>query len=258
MPLLAVTLLTALACTWAYMTAWFVLALSLRRNDMADIAWGPGVALAAYVGYRANDAPSLTATLLLCAVCVWAFRLAARIGTRAIHSHTEDPRYAAWRRTWRHFALRSYLQVFLLQGTLMVVVAYPLIHLATYDVPIFSPLTVLGLLVWLAGFSFEAIADLELDRFLRTRTPGSLLDTGLWRYSRHPNYFGEVLQWWGVWLAVLPAPLGALTAVSPLLMTALILWVSGIPLLEKRFAGNPAFEAYKRRTSPFIPLPPRA
>jgi steroid 5-alpha reductase family enzyme len=114
--------------------------------------------------------------------------------------------------------------------------------------------------VWLVGFLFESVGDAQLRAYLRqdpaTRPP--VLDRGLWRYTRHPNYFGEVTQWWGIWLVALAVPGGWLGVLGPLTISFLILKVSGIPMLERAFAGNPAFEEYKKRTSAFFPLPPRS
>jgi steroid 5-alpha reductase family enzyme len=116
----------------------------------------------------------------------------------------------------------------------------------------------LGVTVWLAGFCFEAFGDWQLLQFIRTpANKGKLMTSGLWRYTRHPNYFGEVTLWWGIWLMALSVPGGWLTVVGPLTITTLILKVSGIPMLEKPYEDRADFQAYKRRTSAFFPLPPK-
>ncbi len=124
-----------------------------------------------------------------------------------------------------------------------------------------SPLTLLdglGIAVWLTGFFFEATGDWQLKQFVQNpANRGKLINTGLWRYSRHPNYFGEVTQWWGIYLIALSTPRGWITILGPITITVLILFVSGIPMLEKKYHGRPEFEAYKRRTSAFFPLPPK-
>jgi steroid 5-alpha reductase family enzyme len=243
----------------AYMACGFVASRILGRNDIADVAWGPGFALAAAVSLVAGGIRPLRGVLVSALVLVWALRLALHIHARD-RGKGEDKRYAKWREEWgRWFVFRSFLQVFMLQGLLLLLVATPVIFVnAAPHVPLSWP-DASGLIVWLAGFAFEAVGDLQLLRFVRDPTNrGKLMTEGLWRYTRHPNYFGEVTLWWGIWLIVLPVPGGWATAIGPLAITLLILKVSGIPMLERHYEGRPDWDAYKRRTSAFIPLPPRA
>jgi steroid 5-alpha reductase family enzyme len=247
----------------AYMTVWFVVALARKDNSVADIAWGPGfVLVAAYTFFfrRASLFPPLLVSSL---VAIWGLRLARHIFVRN-WKRGEDPRYAAWRQTWgRSFLWRSYLQVFLLQGFFLLVIASPVILVNAYrwDRPPGSygrGILQAGVLVWIVGFVFEAVGDAQLARFKRDpANKGKIMDRGLWRYTRHPNYFGESLMWWGIFLVALDAPYGWAMIVSPVLITFLLVRVSGIPLLEKRYAGNPDFQAYARRTSAFVPWFPK-
>jgi steroid 5-alpha reductase family enzyme len=141
----------------------------------------------------------------------------------------------------------------------MVVVGYGFIHFSVYGAgePV-SFFTLAGLLIWMVGYFFEVVGDYQLDTFIQDpANKGKIMNRGLWRYSRHPNYFGEVTMWWGIWLIVAPAHLSFIALVSPLTITFLILKVSGIPMLEKKFADNPAFQQYQKQTSIFFPLPPR-
>jgi len=169
----------------------------------------------------------------------------------------EDSRYLEWQKTWNNFYLRSYLQVFLLQGVLLYLISLPVIfinHSATND---FGLLEIIGLFIWGLGFYFESVGDRQLKDFISNpANKGKLMDQGLWRYSRHPNYFGEVTQWWGIFLIALSLPGSFFTVIGPLTINILIIFVSGIPLLEKKYAGRPDFEKYKKKTSIFIPLPP--
>jgi steroid 5-alpha reductase family enzyme len=239
-----------------YVVVWFVLSILLRRNDIADIAWGPGIALMASTALIADNALTLQSGTLLALVWLWALRLALRVGFR-VARHSEDARYATWRREWKWFYLRSFVQVYLLQGVLMVVLAYPFVHYAAFSVGgvLHAGLFGIGIAVWAVGFLFEVVADYQLARFLKHRSDtNAVLDTGLWKYSRHPNYFGEVLCWWGVWLAMLGVPYALFAVVSPLTITLLILFVSGIPMLEKGMMQNPAYRTYAARTSVFFPL----
>lgn len=244
----------------AYMTAWFVVALIKKDNSIADIAWGLGFVLVAVFTFFRRG--SLALPLLVTAlVAVWGLRLAAHIGLRN-RKRGEDPRYAKWRRDWgRAFVWRSFLQVFLLQGFFLLVISSPVVLINTSRAISVSrgfPWSLAGTLLWIIGFVFEAVGDAQLARFKRDPSnKGRIMDQGLWRTTRHPNYFGESLMWWGLFVIALEAPYGWTTIASPLLITFLLVKVSGVPMLEKRYAGNPEFQAYARRTSAFVPRPPR-
>ncbi len=241
-----------------YMTGWFLAAQLKGRNDIADVAWGLGFIVAAAVSLLAAGLYPPRGVLVSALVLVWGVRLAVHIHARN-RGRGEDRRYRQWREEWgRWFVVRSFFQVFILQGLLLVLVAVPVIYAnGSASVP-FGLLDLAGMLVWLTGFAFEALGDWQLLRFLRDPAKkGQLMTTGLWRYTRHPNYFGEVTLWWGVWLIVLSVPGGWLTVIGPLTITLLILKVSGIPMLEQGYAGRADFADYKRRTSAFFPLPPR-
>lgn len=243
-----------------YMTAWFVVALVKKDNSVADIAWGLGfvlVAVATFIRRGSLFLPLLVTGL----VVVWGARLAVHIFLRN-RGRGEDPRYGGWRRKWgRSFVWRSYLQVFLLQGFFLLVISSPVVLVNTdrnYPYKETDLQLAAGLLLWCAGFFFEAVGDAQLARFKRDpANKGKIMDRGLWRFTRHPNYFGESLMWWGIFLLALEVPYGWTTVVSPLLITFLLIRVSGVPLLEKRYAGNVEFQAYARRTSVFIPRFPK-
>jgi steroid 5-alpha reductase family enzyme len=240
-----------------YMTCWFIAAQIRGRNDIADVAWGLGFILAAAVSLVAGGIFTLRGLLISSLVLIWGIRLALHIHKRN-SGKGEDPRYRKWREEWgRWFVLRSFLQVFMLQGILLLMVAIPIVFANTEPAAPLGWLDFLGIAVWLTGFCFEAVGDLQLLRFIRTPTnKGRLITTGLWRYTRHPNYFGEVTLWWGIWLMTLALPGGWLTVIGPLTITTLILKVSGIPMLEKPYEERADFQEYKRRTSAFFPLPP--
>ena len=195
---------------------------------------------------------------------VWALRLSVRIFLRN-HGKPEDFRYRAWREAWgKTFLWRSYLQVYLLQGLVIYLVSLPLTLTNTLGTEgTLGTISAFALVLWGIGFFFEAVGDYQLARFTGDpENKGKIMDRGLWRYTRHPNYFGESLMWWALALfaatLLWPSPVLTLAVfVSPVLITFLLLKVSGVPMLEARFAGNPAWEAYKARTSVFIPLPPR-
>lgn len=252
-------LIFTLSVVGVFVSLLFVLSVIIKRNDIADIAWGPGILLVAFISYVLSAEKGLLISLLLLLSTLWAIRLGARIFLRNIKK-SEDFRYKKWRKEWDSwFYVRSYFQVYLLQGLLMVVIGYPFIHASIYGVNFeMGLLTVLGLIVWCIGYFFEVVGDFQLDRFIKGNPlPEEVLSTGLWKYSRHPNYFGEVTMWCGVWLIVAQLPLSYIALISPLTIAFLILKVSGIPMLEKKFEGNQNFEVYKKQTSAFFPLPPK-
>jgi len=241
-----------------YVTAWFVLALVLKRNDVADVAWGLGPTLLAWwLAIQAGlDNRLIWPVALL--VSLWGVRLAWHIARRDFApGRGEDPRYAAWRAEWHFFVLRSYLQVFLLQGFFMLVVSLPVIIIASSPSTPTAAFAVGGAIFWAAGFIFETTADRQLAHFLAEPDRPRVMDRGLWGWSRHPNYFGESLMWWGLAIVALGADFGWLGLASPVTMTVLLVFVSGIPLVEARHAGDAEWDAYKARTSAFFPLPPK-
>jgi steroid 5-alpha reductase family enzyme len=188
---------------------------------------------------------------------MWAIRLSVHITLRH-HGQPEDHRYQAIRqRNQPHFEWKSLYLVFGLQALLAWLVALPLIAVVLCPAP-WHWLHVAGMALFTFGFLFEAIADAQLQRFRNDPAQrGKVLDTGLWHFSRHPNYFGECCVWWGLWL--LAAAAGAWwTILSPLLMTVLLLRISGVRLLEADIGKRrPAYVDYMRRTSAFVPWQPR-
>lgn len=244
--------------TLLHILAWFAVALVEKRNDVADVAWGCGFLIAGLGSFLLNGAAVDRGLLVTGLVSIWALRLSRHIFRRN-RGKDEDPRYAAWRREWgRWFVVRSFVQVFILQWVLMLLVSLPVLIVNVRRGGPPTPFDLLGVAVWAFGFVFEAAADRQLRRF--TRDPvnrGALLRTGLWRYSRHPNYFGEVVQWWGLALIALSVPGGVWGTVGAAVITLLILKVSGIPLLEARLALKPGYADYAATTSAFVPLPPR-
>lgn len=240
-----------------YMTFWFAVSVVKQRNDVADIAWGLGFVLLAWTSLLISGF-SYKALLADTLVTIWGVRLASHIYHRNKHK-LEDARYAEWRKSWDYFYLRSYVQVFILQGVLLYVIAVPILLINMSSFPVFGMVDVVGCLVWVMGFYFESVGDKQLKEFISDpANKGKLMDRGLWRYSRHPNYFGEITQWWGIFILASALPNSAWSIVGPITISILILFVSGVPLLEKKYAGRPDFEAYKRRTSVLFPLPPKS
>lgn len=239
-----------------YMCGWFYVSLIKKRNDVADIAWGLGFPILAWSAFFFGE-QSVRAIAINIVISLWGLRLASHIYRRN-KDKPEDARYAAWRKEWKHVTLRSFLQVFMLQGIFLYLISLPALYINTTLAYPLQAQDFIGLAIWIVGFYFEVVGDAQLSNFVRDpKNHGKIMQTGLWRYTRHPNYFGEVTMWWGIYVVALGLPNGVLTIIGPLTITSLILFVSGVPLLEKKYAGRPEFEAYKKRTSVFFPLPPK-
>ena len=236
--------------------AWLV---SVARRDVSivDSLWSLFFLLAVLVYAGFSDTTGPRSWLVGAMVAIWALRLSVYITVRN-HGKPEDHRYQAIRRNNEPgFWFKSLYIVFLLQGFLAWVICLPaLAAVSGQTAP--GPLDFVGLALWLLGMFFEVVGDWQLARFRRSkREPGAVLDTGLWRYTRHPNYFGEAALWWGMYLIALSA--GAWwTVFAPLLMTFMLVRVSGVALLEKDIADRrPAYRDYIRRTNAFFPGRPR-
>jgi steroid 5-alpha reductase family enzyme len=237
-----------------YMTLVFILALARKNNGVVDIAWGPGFILVSALVFRLYGQGRQRQWLALALVLTWGGRLALHIFRRN-RGREEDFRYAAWRRQWgKYFVIRSFWQIFMLQGFLLLLVITPVLLVVGQEQPPLNFMDGLGFLVWLTGFSFETIGDRQLAAFIKDpASRGKLMTGGLWRYTRHPNYFGEAACWWGIAILAFSAPRGWLGLIGPAVITFLLLFVSGVPLLEKKYRGRPDWEAYKKRTAVFFP-----
>jgi steroid 5-alpha reductase family enzyme len=249
---------TAALVVMIYMTLVFILALARKNNGVVDIAWGLGFILVSSVVFILYGQGRPRQWLVLALVLAWGGRLALHIYRRN-RGREEDFRYAAWRRQWgRYFVIRSFGQIFMLQGLLLLLVSTPVLLIVGREQPPLNLLDGLGLLVWLTGFSFETAGDRQLAAFIRDpANRGQLMTGGLWSITRHPNYFGEAACWWGMAVMALSAPRGWLGLIGPVAITFLLLFVSGVPLLEKKYLGRPDWEEYKKRTPMFFPWFPR-
>ncbi|MBP1768296.1 MAG: hypothetical protein H6P98_2411 [Candidatus Aminicenantes bacterium] len=251
-------IVTAAGVVFVYMTAVFLVALSKKNNSIVDVAWGLGFILVAVTTLLLKPGITIRQVLVDGLVAVWGLRLAVHIYSRN-RGRGEDFRYAKWRRDWgRWFVPRSFLQIFMLQGILMLLISSPILLVNRSKEEGLTPLDALGAGVWIAGFLFEAVGDHQLKIFKRKpESRGKIMTSGLWSYTRHPNYFGEAALWWGIWLLSLSVDGGWAGIISPLTIGFLLLRVSGVSMLEKKYAGNQEFAAYARRTSAFFPRPPK-
>lgn len=240
---------------FAVMTLGWYVAYRRQRLDTVDMFWGIGFVVVAWAVFAQQ--PSFRSLVILVLVTAWGWRLAAHIYERT-KVKKDDPRYLELQSKWRgNVWRRAYVSIFLLQGALVWVVSLPVVMAANDKIDGFGWLTTVGLLLWMIGFVTEYTADSQLATFVRKKHKTSVLQTGLWRYSRHPNYFGELLQWWAIALIALQASWGWIGLLGPLMLTYLILFVSGLPPIERRRKDDPEYQKYKQRTSPLIPLPPQ-
>jgi steroid 5-alpha reductase family enzyme len=249
--------LSALGAALVVMFCAWLASLALRDAGVADVAWGLTFVAIALMTLVVGDGDEERSLLILILVAVWGVRLAGYIAQRR---DGEDRRYAAMREKHENFASRSLWSVFGTQALAAWVISLPIQVAATDPTP-----AALGALAWIGcgvaslGILFEALADAQLRVF--TKDPanqGQVMDRGLWRYSRHPNYFGEACVWWGIWVIALETGSAWWTAIGPALLTFLILRVSGVALTEKTITSRrPGYAEYMRRTSAFVPRPPR-
>lgn len=244
----------AAAGVFLYMTAAFAYALLRKDNSVADIFWGPGFGLVAVLTAVTAEAWSPRQILVNLLVLVWGTRLALHIALRN-RGRGEDYRYAKWRRDWgRLFIPRTYLQVFLLQGFFLLIISLPVVTVNHRGAGSLTGLDVFAAGFWLVGFLFEAVGDFQLRRFKRNpENKGRIMTRGLWSLTRHPNYFGEAVMWWAIFLFAVQTPNSWISIIGPALITFLLMRVSGVTLLEKKYAGNPEYEAYVKRVNAFFP-----
>lgn len=255
--MLPLTYLTAGIIIWLLMTLLWLWSLYLKDTSIVDIFWGFGFVVTGWVYYALN--PSLfegRKILIMLLVFIWGMRLTIHIYLRN-RGKGEDYRYKAWRdEAGDSWWWKSYFKVFMLQGLIMWIVSLPLFAAQTRAQPNhFTILDILGTAVWGVGFYFEAIGDYQLAQFkANPENKGKLFTNGLWRYTRHPNYFGDAVQWWGFYLIAANTWFGAATIISPILMTFLLIRVSGVALLEKDLTkSKPGYEEYMEKTNAFFP-----
>lgn len=249
------------AAAFGLMTAVWLASLVREDASIIDIFWGPGFAMLAWLYYLEGDQLTARQVLVPLLVSLWGVRLGLYIFWRG-RGKGEDYRYAEMRQKWGAiFPLLSLPIVFWLQATLLWFIALPLLRVQVASQPqALGWLDGFGLLLFTTGFFFEAVGDLQMAHFKDDPSnKGKVLDSGLWRYTRHPNYFGDATLWWGFWLLTASTQGALWTIASPIVMTILLLKVSGVALLEKGLAKTkPAYRDYVHKTSAFIPWPPKA
>jgi len=252
-------LLAAAGAIVAVMLATWLVSLRRRDASIVDPVWPLGFVVVAWIAFVLADGVTGRRLLLALLTTVWGLRLGIYLAWRK-RGHGEDFRYVAMRRRYgERFGWVSLVTVFGVQGALMWVVALPVTLGPVPDEPGLGLLAVLGALVWAGGLAFEAIGDAQLARFKADpASAGQVMDRGLWRYTRHPNYFGDACVWWGLAIIAAETTLGRWGLVGAVVMTVLLRRVSGVTLLERSLVRRrPGYLDYTARTSPFLPRPPR-
>jgi len=242
---------TTLLVIIAYMTIAYIIALIFKRNDLADVFWGLGFIVICFSLYFRGYRTSYF-ILIFVLVWLWGTRLALHVLTRLIKK-PEDYRYKKWREEWgKWFYVRTYLQVFILQGFFMFLISFPIIISAISGTQKLQLIQYLGVYIWIIGFIFETVGDIQLRQFISNpKNKGKIMTEGLWKYSRHRT------QWWGIFIICSTLPHWYFSILGPITITYLLLKVSGIPLLEKKYEDNTQFKEYKNKTSAFFPWFPK-
>jgi steroid 5-alpha reductase family enzyme len=243
----------------ALMVGTWLVSLAIKNASIVDIVWGLGFVAVAWAVRLTEDGVVARQNLLVVMVSLWGLRLGGYLFWRN-HGKGEDYRYRAMRKHWgARFPIVSLLTVFALQGTLMWTVSLGVQLAQGSDSPDLGVLALLGVLLWLVGVFFETVGDAQLARFKKDpANAGQVMNRGLWRFTRHPNYFGDACVWWGIALVAAETGPGRWGLLGAAVNNVLLVRVSGVALLEKSLSKRkPGYEEYVRRTSSFFPLPPK-
>jgi steroid 5-alpha reductase family enzyme len=258
---LGTTLATTAGFVALLMIAVWLTSLWKRDASIVDVVWGPGFAGIALVAFAVSDGSDARRILVTALVLAWGLRLGGYLLWRNWGT-PEDFRYQAMRRHWgARFGWVSLVTVFALQGVLMWIVSLPIqIAQVAAEPAQLGALDALGAGLCFVGLFFETVGDAQLARFKADpANAGKVMDRGLWRYTRHPNYFGDCVVWWGLFAIALSVPGGIWGIVGPIVMTILLRRVSGVTLLERSLVKRrPGYAEYVARTNAFVPGPPRA
>ncbi|MEA3478465.1 MAG: DUF1295 domain-containing protein [Bacteroidota bacterium] len=237
-----------------FMIFFYIISLLLKNNGIVDIGWGLGFITILAILHIFYPELYLRKIFITFLIVLWGFRLAVHIFLRSI-GKPEDFRYAQMRRNWgKYRIIHAFFRIFMLQGLLMLIITLPIMLVFNSNPSKFTLWDMIGGFVFLFGFLFETIGDYQLTEFKkRPENKGKIITTGLWKYTRHPNYFGEAVLWWGVFIIGIPTNYGFIGILSPLITTYLLINFSGVPLLEEKYEGRPDWEEYKTNTPMFVP-----
>jgi steroid 5-alpha reductase family enzyme len=259
------TLAVAIAVSIVWFSMWYAVYYFTNDLSVVDIAWGTGFIVVAIATLTFNNNINHATYILFDLVLLWGTRLTLHILLRKMRNGGEDKRYTEIKKTWKgNVALRAYFRVFFTQAIILVLISIPILITNTYAIDIKNSfLAWTGIILWCIGFTIEFFADYQLYKFknlsksekTKNGWKGNIMKYGVWKYSRHPNYFGEITVWIGVAVFALQYDYGILGLISPFVIIYLLLFISGIPIIEKKYLSVKEFQKYKKDTSPLIPIP---
>ncbi len=237
----------------------FLYAKSISKHDLLDMLWGFAFIVPAAISLIIGGHYGASTVIMTILVCLWGLRLSYHIVKRNL-SAKEDFRYQRYREEYKgkHFDLYFFFKMYMLQFMLSVIISFQVIYTNINGLTDFTVLTAIGIALWIVGYIFESVGDSQLKAFKENpENKGKLMTSGLWKYTRHPNYFGEATMWWGIYFIAISNYENYFLLFSPLVITLLVRFVSGVPLLEKKYddRGKAGWEEYKKRTNIFFPMP---
>ncbi len=262
--MILIILFSALAL-FIFMNIAFVVGTALKNNGIVDSFYGLGYIVVAWTSFILMGTFSIRQVVTTIIVSIWGIRLFIYITVRN-WGEPEDFRYQAIRKSYGDKVLsKSYVKIYLFQGLFITLVGFPVLLINSTETPpvsisfeLSAIFLVIGVIIWIIGFYFESVGDYQLRKFKKNpENKGEVMDQGLWKYSQHPNYFGEVTMWWGIFIIALGVPWGIITIFAPILITYMIIKVSGVRMLNYRYRKDDKYADYKLRTSAFIPWFPK-
>jgi steroid 5-alpha reductase family enzyme len=235
---------------FVYLTCMVALAQYKGDTSIANFTWGGGVLLVTVLTFFMTGSFLLRQLIVFAMIAFWSLRLIMHVYRRYTG---KDPRFTSWH--WQGLKALAMNSLWIYGQIIMIaIMSYPMILINRAYVPALTFFDIVGIMVWIVGYIIEAISDRQLFVFMQNPAhKGQVLQTGLWHYSRHPNYFGESLMWWGIWLIALSVPGGLSALIAPITITFLLRYVTGVPLLERAMKDNPEYQKYSKIVSPFVP-----
>jgi steroid 5-alpha reductase family enzyme len=239
---------------FGFMFTMFLIAQKIKNNSIVDIGWGIGFILITFSQILAVESVVKHQVIMASMIFLWGARLALHIFLRS-RGKGEDFRYAEWRKEWgRNAALQAFGKVFMFQGAIMLLISYPIIIVFSGNSFPYDFSLVIGVILFFTGMFFESVGDYQLIKFKKSpQNGGKIINVGLWKITRHPNYFGEAVIWWGIFISIIGTDFWYTAIFSPLLINIFLVKFSGVPMLEKKYEGRLDWEEYKKRTPAFIP-----